>query len=448
MKKIILTLLVFNFIPIVAQEHFSAITTSRRVGILNGGNNPSEFANLSSKIEVQIFAASFNQSNNKIGFSDIISGSNLESLIFAGNDPVNFNIDAELVGPGIAIKALGWGFALSSRTHIKANIVDVDPNLGDAVTSNAVNALLAETVISNNYNQRVNTTAWGEVGFSAARTVFNSKVHKLNAGITFKLLFPGAYANIGAGNFKGTITQQPLTNDLFLSDAQASLNIAYSGSLAGNFSNPSDSTKNLFGALNGLATDIGFDYQFKPDNKNYKLKVGAAIKNMGSMTFKGNDNFSTNYALTITGNDKYNLNDLNNVTSVKEIEQRLLSSGYLTGTPQKKDFKVKLPTVLNLYADLNIISKLNVTLFLQQKTNKNGANDQITSQNSFSITPRFNLGFFEAFVPIGFNEVSGTTGGVGFRIGGFFIGSNSIVTALTSDSMQADFYFGTRIGIL
>ena len=139
---------------------------------------------------------------------------------------------------------------------------------------------------------------------------------------------------------------------------------------------------------------------------------------------------------------------MNNVESVKEIEKKLLASGYLIGTPQKNDFKVKLPTVLNLYADLNVISKLNVTLFLQQKINKNSENDQITSQNSFSITPRVNLGFFEAYIPVGFNEVSGTIGGFGFRLGGFFMGSNSIITALTSNSKQADFYIGTRFGIL
>ena len=447
MKKIIICLFVLHFSPMIAQEHFSGITTSKRVGILSGGINPSEFANLSSKIEINLFASSFNVSNNKVGFKDILEGNDVENLIFAGNDPVNFSIDAEFAGPGVAIKALGWGFGISSKYFIKANIIDVDPNLGDAVSNNGINSILAQTIISNNYNQRLNTTAWGEVGFSVARQIFTNKLHKLNGGVTFKLLFPGAYANVGAGNFKGTITDNPI-NGLVLTDANASLNIAYSGSLAGNYNNVGDYTNNLFGSLNGMATDIGFDYQFLPNGKNYRFKVGAAIKNMGSMTFKGDNNYSTNYELNITGNESFNLNKLNNAESVKDIEQILLGSTYLKGTPQKKDFKVKLPTVLNLYADVKVVSKLNVTLFLQQKMNDNNANDQITSQNSLSITPRINLGFFEAYIPVGFNEISGTTGGFGFRLGGFFMGSNSIITALASDSKQADFYFGTRFGFL
>ncbi|MBC7557653.1 MAG: hypothetical protein H7195_11905 [Chryseobacterium sp.] len=433
-----------------AQEHFSGITTSKRVGILSGGINPSEFANLSSKIEINLFASSFNISNNKVGFKDIIAGNDVENLIFAGNEPVNFSIDAEFAGPSVAIKALGWGFGISTKSFIKANIIDVDPNLGNALSNNAVNSILTPTIISNNYNQRLNSTAWGEVGFSIARKIFSNKLHQLNGGVTLKLLFPGAYSNIGLGSFGGTITNQP--GGIFLSDANASLNIAYSGSLAGNYNNTSDYTNNLFGKLNGMATDIGFDYQFLPDGKSYRLKVGAAIKNMGSMTFKGDDNYATDYTLKIPAatplNPGFNLNNLDNAVSIKDIEKILLESTYLKGTPKENDFKVKLPTVLNLYADVKVISKLNVTLFLQKRMNDKNANDQISSQNSLSITPRINLGFFEAYIPVGFNEISGTTGGFGFRLGGFFMGSNSIITALASDSKQADVYFGTRFGFL
>jgi hypothetical protein len=50
----------------------------------------------------------------------------------------------------------------------------------------------------------------------------------------------------------------------------------------------------------------------------------------------------------------------------KDIENILLESGYVT-LVNKKDFKVKLPTVLNLYADFKVIPKFNLTLFLQQK---------------------------------------------------------------------------------
>jgi hypothetical protein len=60
--------------------------------------------------------------------------------------------------------------------------------------------------------------------------------------------------------------------------------------------------------------------------------------------------------------------------------------------------------------------------------NKDSENSQITSQNIFSVSPRFALGF-EAYLPISFHEISGTTAGLGFRLSGF-LGSNSILTQL------------------
>lgn len=191
-----------------SQDHFSGITTSKRVGILNVGMNPSELANLSSRYEVQLFSSSLNISNNKISFGDIVNGNNLENLIFEGSEPVNFNIDSEFLGPAFAIKLLKWGFGVSSKGYIKANIVDVDPNLGSALTSNLINAIGGSSVISSANNQRMNATTWGEIGFSVAHKIFENKKHKINGGVTFKLLFPGAYANIGLDRFSGGAQEQ------------------------------------------------------------------------------------------------------------------------------------------------------------------------------------------------------------------------------------------------
>lgn len=429
-----------------SQDHFSGITTSKRVGILNVGMNPSELANLSSRCEVQLFSSSLNISNNKISFGDIVNGNNLENLIFEGSEPVNFNIDSEFLGPAFAIKLLKWGFGVSSKGYIKANIVDVDPNLGSALTSNLINAIGGSSVISSANNQRMNATTWGEIGFSVAHKIFENKKHKINGGVTFKLLFPGAYANIGLDRFQGTIREN--FGNFTLTNANAQMNIAYSGNLGAEFTNTNDYIQSVFGNLQGLATDIGVDYQLLGIGKNYKLKIGAALKNMGSMTFKSSDNYSTNYTLSIQGSQQLNLNQFQNANGFNDVEQILVNSGFLNKAPQNSDFKIQLPTVLNLYADIKIIPKVNVTLFTQQKIRSNNNNDQIISQNIISVTPRFAIAIFEAYIPIAVNEISGTTAGFGFRLGGFFLGSNSVLSAVASDVKQADFYTGFRFGFL
>jgi hypothetical protein len=77
--------------------------------------------------------------------------------------------------------------------------------------------------------------------------------------------------------------------------------------------------------------------------------------------------------------------------------------------------------------------------------NSDSENDQITTQNVVSITPRFSLKNYDVYSSWSTNEISGVTGGFGFRVYGFYLGSSSIITALTSDSKQADLYLGYRL---
>lgn len=421
--------------------------------------NPAELANVSNKFEINAIGFSFNITNNKIGFSDITSDKNLEDLIFVGDEPVNMRIDGEIYGPGLAIKYQKWAFGLSTKANAKLDVVDVDARLGEAINNPGLSSIISSTFLNNGYNQRVSGTTWGEVNLYAARTLFDNGKHKINGGVTLKLLFPGSYANLGADKFTGTIVQT--VGQASLTDTNAMVNFSYSGSLADSFSNFDDYTKSIFGGLNGFAGDVGFNYQLRDtealddainsnkNNKNtYKLNAGISIRNMGSMTFKDENNNSTNYSLVIEGTESLNLNQFENVDSLQEIETILLNSGYLTKESSSKDFKVKLPTILTLYADVKIIPSLFVSGYLQQKMNDDNDNDQITAQNVFTVTPRFNLGFFEAYMPFSNSEISGFTTGIGFRVGGFYLGSGSIITALTSDSKQADVYTGFRWGFL
>jgi hypothetical protein len=456
MKKLNLILLALISYSGFSQDHFAGLNTSSRVGILNTSINPAELSNMSKRFEVNIVGLSLNVANNKIGYSDLMSDTDLESLLFRGNDPVNMRVDTEIYGLGLAMKYKKWGFAITSKAHGKLDIIDVDPKLGDALVNSALNSALGSSAtIKNDYNQRLNGTTWGEVGFTLSRNLVDKEKYKVNVGATFKLLFPGSYANLGLDKFQGTITSNN-AGQVYMSNTNASLNIAYSGGLASSFTTVSDYSQSVFGGMNGFATDLGFNYQWKdkPETnpkKNwnkYKLNVGLAVRNIGTMTFKDDNNNSTNYSLNIVGTQSLNLNQFENVDSLKDIESILVSSGFLTKNQSNKDFKVKLPTVFSAYADVKIVSKLFITGYIQQKLNDDNANDQISIQNSVTITPRVNLGYFEVYSPWTNNEVSGLNGGIGFRVGGFYLGSGSIVTAMINDSKQADFYTGFRWAFL
>ncbi len=428
-----------------AQQHFSGINTSSRTSLYNAALNPAELANISTRFEANVIGLSINASSNKATFSDLVSGKDLENIIFEGDEPTDLRIDAEVAGPGLSYKLDKWVFALSSRAYGKLDLVDIDTNIGDAIVSAGINSIAGSTTISNDYNQRLNGTTWGEIGLSAGTALYESEAHRLSGGATLKLLFPGSYANFGADRFSGTVNNTlgtaTLTNTL------ANLNIAYSGNLGEDFTDFGDYARSMFGKLNGVAADIGIAYRWKdamePDARRYRLSGGLSVRNVGSMKFSSSNNASTNYVLSIQGGESLNLNQFQDVTSLAEVENILLQSGYLNRTEnQKQEFKVKLPTVFSAYADVRIVSDFFVTFFTQQKLSDGSQNDQINTENIISVTPRYLLSQVEFFAPISSNEVAGFTAGFGIRAFGFFVGSSSAITALINDSNQADAFIG------
>ena len=453
MKKILFISLVFISFNSLSQEHFAGLTTSSRAGLLAGAMNPAEYANANKKIEVNLYGLSVNGSNNKIGFEDIISGKNLETILFAPGDAVNARLDAEVYGPSVGIKLLGWGFGVSTKVNGKLNVVDVNTDLGDALVNGGTESI---PLIFEN-NQRVVGTTWGEVGLSIARTIIDSEKNKFSVGATFKLMFPGSYSNVGLSSFDAKITK--VGSDYFLNtNKAATLNIAYSGNLGNSFTDFSDYSKSIFGGLNGFVGDIGVSYQRKDKsildvvkNRNkYKLSIGASIKNIGSMTFKDDNNYNTNYQLNIPASNPINVKEFENIDNLSQIETILKDKGYLANSANKTDFVVKLPTTLVAYADLKLVSKLYISGYIQQKLSDDSDNDQITAQDYITVTPRINLGFFEAYVPLSDSEISGFNAGFGFRLGGFYLGSGSAITSFLDqkNSKQADIYTGFRWGFL
>ncbi len=447
MRNTLLLLFSLCLYTMTAQDHFSGIKNSSGLSLLSSSMNPAELSNLNSKYEINFFSASINAANNKVGFNDLINNSGtIADLIFQGNEPVNLRIDAEIYGPGFAIKKDKWAFAVISKAYAKLNFIDIDPKLGEAVNNGTLGSIVNTSLLSNKNNQRVNGTSWGEIGFSGARNLFENEQNKISVGTSLKLLFPGSYTNFGADQFQGKINV--VLGEAYLNDTNANLKITYSGNLNNGFTDFSDYSKSLFGKLNGFAVDLGLNYQLK-ETDGYKLNAGVSVKNIGGMTFKDTNNASTNYTLNIPPssptNAGLNLNNFQNVNSLEEAETILLNSGYLTKKQSDKDIKVKLPTIFVAYVDVKVLPKFFVSLYTQQKMNSDSENDQITTQNVVSITPRFSLKNYDVYSSWSTNEISGVTGGFGFRVYGFYLGSSSIITALTSDSKQADLYLGYRL---
>jgi hypothetical protein len=458
MKRPLLFIFTLLSTGIYAQEHFSGMTTSRRTGLLNASINPAELTNIKNNFEVNVLGFSANVANNKISFSDLTSSdSDFEDLIFSGSEPVNMNVDMEIQGPGVAFKINKlekWAFAVTTSAKVNANIVDVSTDLGRALTVNPVigtgTSIFAD--VNSNYNQRVTSAAWGEIGISAARDIFENESHKFSAGITFKMIFPGTYANISADKFNGTIVTNVVNGETYATDAEANLNLAYSGALADDFNDASDFTHFFAGGLNGFSTDIGVNYQWKNTDSNnegaYKINAGVSFRNLGSMKFKDDNNESKMYQMNVPEGQLLDLSQFEDVENFEDLEAIFAANPqYFTIINTSKDFRTKMPAMVSGYADYNVYGKWYATAYFQQKLNENNNNGQIAVQNSFSVTPRFSAETYEIYAPLSNNEISGFTAGIGFRLGGFYIGSGSAITAALSDAKQFDAYIGFRFGL-
>ena len=432
-----------------SQEHFSGISTSKRGGILNAANNPAEILNMRTKFEVNLFNLSMAVSNDKLSVNDLINGDNLEDKIFEGDGTINLRVDAQIYGPSFAFKTEKWGFGINSLANVKANAVNIDARLGDALQNGNLSNLVSLTTITSGENQRINATTWGELSFNVARNLIDLPLHKINVGANLRLLFPGAYANFSATNLNGTIVNN--LGDISLINASATINIAYAGVLANDYNDQSNYNEFFSQGINGFAADLGVNYRWKDvnDENSYRINAGFSVKNIGSMTFKSDNNLNKNYNLNVDGLESLDLNQFENVASISDIEAIIndpANANYFQSTSTTGDFKVKLPTVINAYADVRLTKKWFVTGSVYQKISDDSESDFTTTQNSYTLIPRFTSGWFEAYAPLAANEISGFTSGIGFRLAGFFIGSNSVISALATDGKQADLYLGVRFG--
>ncbi|MFN3908307.1 MAG: hypothetical protein ACK4JX_04680 [Flavobacterium sp.] len=429
---------------LLAQSHFMGTNTSRRVGVIHSTLNPADLSNLHNKVDIHVFGSSIIASNNKLTFKDFFED-NVEERLFSTEGNVNANVSAQFVGPGVAFKVNKWAFCAHVATNANIWMHQLNSPFIDAVINSDV--LLASTAINATGNQRFNGMSWGEINLSISRVLLETEKHQFNAGITGKLLFPGTFGNGGIQSLQGNINT--IGGITYLSNATATINFAYSGILADDFNNSSNYTKSMFGGFNGFGVDLGVTYSYKKDDKTY-LKAGASVRNIGTMTFKNENN--SNRTWQFNSNNSGNPNGLNldqfsGVNSLSEIEQILINSGTLTPQSNTNEVKVNLPTLFNAYVQWDITKNFLLDAYLQQSLHNQEDNLQIANQNTYALIPRLKFGSFEVSSPLAINQDSNFTSGIGLRLGGFYLGSNSAITTLLNNSKVGDVYFGLQFGI-
>lgn len=452
--------LVFCFLLMIASTIQSQTYPGYRTGNYTGVNgvvfNPANIADNRYKWDVNIIGINGFAGTNQSGlrFKDITRSFNADSLksrLLTGNDHINSLAYVDVLGPsvmfGISPKT---SLAFTTRSRVFANGSDINGNLANAIINGGTTATGLPFSFNNN-NMLVHATGWTELGASVGQ-VLSPKGSRnfFKAGISLKYLAGTADSYLSTNGLSGTVNG---AGNNYLTGTTGSL------SLNTTDANFSDYKFKDFFKFNGhgVSGDIGFVYEWRPAavdysmyetdrfaNK-YKLKIAASLLDVGKINFNRSGNQAASYAVNIPQAEVFELNRFKD-KSVKEYKSILDASPYFSGTAVSNSYKITLPATIHAEIDYMIGGGFAVNAAGQFTTNKKNSLS-LYYYNAYSLTPRWENSVFSVEIPMSYNELTQFNAGLAFRVGPFFVGSGSALSALVHDSKQADLHVGFHFGM-
>lgn len=425
-------------------------------GVSGGFFNPANLGDSRYKIDVNILGINLLAANNNVDFSlgklsDIVdSDSGLVNKLVGNGGKSSVLVNLAVHTPSVAYRIdENTTVALLTRTRMLFNITDFDGTLINSVSNELSGS--GPYTISNSTNMRMNVNAFSEFGAAVGRVLLNQDRHFLKAGATLKYMAGIGNAYFQLNNFKGTAGADIDGRNAYITDASGRIAVGAGGLDINNLGDVDPSFKG-----SGFGADLGVVYEYRPeslsDNANkYLFKLSAAILDIGSIKYNRTGDANAAYDINIPASQKFSMDAFSNSSSVQDFKNVFdANPGNFSKVAALSDgsYKVSLPTTIQLGADVRAMNSLYVAAFCQLAVSSNETkayNPQYRS--SITITPRYETRMFAAYLPLSYNDMSKTNVGIGLRAGPVYIGSSSIVNAITGSSKQADVYFGFRFGI-
>ncbi|WP_315824900.1 DUF5723 family protein [Paraflavitalea speifideaquila] len=452
---------------------FSQDFTGYRSGNYSGVNgvffNPANIADSRYRWDVNLVSVGVLGGNNQASFklknlSESLNADSLENQLYGRNaGATNGLMSVGLIGPSVLFNVTKkTGIAITTRSRVMANVQEIDGTLLQQVVDGYNSEAGLPYTISSAKNMFVNMNAWTEFGASVGQVLIDKEKHFLKGGITLKYLAGVGNAYLQLKNLTTTINEDKVVDKAYLSNTTGRIAMGFGGASFDNFEG-SDLTS--FDSK-GFGVDIGFVYEFRPehakyrrsdnyewrrDQNKYKLRVGMALLDVGSLKYKRDMSRSGAYDLGVTGAERFYLSELSKVDLddyKKFFDSRPQFFTPVAGSTET-DYKVGLPTTLQVDVDYHVIRGFYVNgagQFSLVNTGSKPYNSQYG--NTFTLTPRYETARFGAYLPINYNELTKLNAGLSIRFGPVFIGSGSVLTALLGESKQADVHIGFRVGVL
>lgn len=453
MNKITITLLlcVIGVLSAKSQSYIGFLTDNYS-GVHGIISNPANIVDSRTKFDLNLVGSSFFAGNDYYGLNvlDAIKNDDFDFNLDATKSPSmdnNIAINTDVLGPSFMFNLSSRSsIAISTRIRSFVNVNEINGEIIDAIDDDETDDFIVDEGDFRAFGQ-----AWGEVGLTYARVFKNTGKHFFKGGITLKYL-----QGLGTGHAYGKNVNVNYDADgTDLGGGETTGNISSTGQVSfGRFEDfDGDDYDYELPKATGFGVDIGFVYEWRPKyaeyqktnsdgdvyafkhRNKYKLKLGLSITDIGSINYK--DGIEDTYDITNAGVSEEDINNADDIDDILET--------FYTLTNSRVGYKTQLPTALHFNIDWSLSNKfyinLNTDVSLAGKTN------DYTSRisNIVSLTPRFESRLLGFYIPLSVVQYNGFQAGAGLRFGPLYLGSGSLLTALTSDNSRgADFYAGGK----
>ena len=475
MKKhyIFLTALSLLSLGANAQRYFG-IATSNWSGTNSLYLNPASIADSRNKFTIDLFSVNGLADNDlgtlskdnlftKINNRDILSVNDV--FKFDNKSSVNLMAPyAEVRGPGFM-----WNIdhknsiGLTTRLRGANQFTDVSQSIYRSILDPKYAQHGNGNYNLNSSNFRWNAATWSEIGLSYARVLVEREKNFLSVGITARYLGGIGYLNMTGNSVDASYYAASDSLRLTNTDVSYSSNILNSGTTVNAGTSNSEYFNRFFGKKggSGFGGDIGFSYEFRPDyakyrydmdgktnitdrsTPQYKLRVSAAVTDIGGINFKTADNRQA----TLSGSGYVKGSELsNNVSNYKDFKAYAQSRGFNVDSGSQSTV-YHMPTALVLGLDYKLTGDfyVNATYINNLADRKQIGNYYY---NQVTVTPRYDTRVFSIGLPITYGMQSQSVKmGLGARVAGFFVGSDDMLALFSNNQYGFNFYAGAFVPV-
>lgn len=440
-KKHLLTLVfLLNISSIIFGQSYLGGHFSTREAILSNTINPAAGVAGNMKWQVNLIGTSTSVGNNYFSLNgkvmDMIKHFDKNKFIGQNLDGKRkqLGVNADILGPAgfIRIKknnAIHFGI----RARAVASFNDLNQDLAYSLYNHFQDILVW---LPNFKDERATAAVnvYSEIYAGYGRSIKLGERHVLSVGVTAKMNVNIFNAQFSADNLD--------FNKIYKSATDSAINVGNT-KFDLRVSSIFDGGKYKFG-INGFGFDVGAIYEYKVKNSSdHFIMAGVSINDIGY-----NKYVLGKYSRSFIGNGRdvpaeHLIDGSGNTIKLDAVLDSLGTKTIPTGS-----YKIKLPTTVNVFADVRIIKMfyVNANFQFNPYSFKRGtpvANLPI----DITVTPRFEHRIASVYLPINYNQYSGFNMGVGLRVGQVTLGSSSIITSFAKKKFTGvDFYFNVGFG--